>query len=66
MFQFPSLAPYAYFIQHTVTRYWPCRVSPFGNPRIKGCLAPPRGLSQLATSFIAAWRLGIHRLPLVA
>lgn len=27
-------------------------VSPFGDPRIKACLAAPRGLSQLTTSFI--------------
>ena len=42
------------------------RVSPFGNPRIKACLAAPRGLSQLTTSFIASLCLGIHRTPLVA
>ena len=42
------------------------RVSPFGNPRIKACLAAPRGLSQLTTSFIAFLCLGIHRTPLVA
>jgi hypothetical protein len=30
----------------------PSWVSPFGHPRIKGCLPPPRGLSQAATSFI--------------
>ena len=29
-------------------------------------LAAPRGLSQLATSFIACLRQGIHRTPLVA
>ena len=29
-------------------------VSPFGHLRIKGCSAPPRSLSQLATSFIAS------------
>ena len=29
-------------------------VSPFGNPRIKACLAAPRGLSQLTTSFLAS------------
>jgi hypothetical protein len=29
-------------------------------------LAAPRGLSQLATSFIAFWRQGIHRTLLVA
>ena len=29
-------------------------------------LAAPRGLSQLATPFVASWRQGIHRSPLVA
>ena len=29
-------------------------------------LAAPRGLSQLATSFVVFWRQGIHRTPLVA
>jgi hypothetical protein len=42
------------------------RVSPFGNPRIKACLAAPRGFSQLATSFVAYSRQGIHRVLLVA
>ena len=41
-------------------------VSPFGNPRVKACLAAHRGLSQLTTSFIAFLGLGIHRTPLVA
>jgi hypothetical protein len=41
------------------------QVPPFRNPRIKACLAAPRGLSQLSTSFIASWHQGIHRLPLL-
>ena len=41
-------------------------VPPFGNLRIKACLAAPRSISQLTTSFIAAWCQGIHRTPLVA
>ena len=41
-------------------------VSPFGNLRIKACLAAPRSLSQLTTSFIAFLCLGIHRTPFVA
>jgi hypothetical protein len=41
-------------------------VSPFGYLRVKACLAARRSLSQLATSFIATQRQGIHRLPLVA
>ena len=46
MFHFPRSAP---------KRYWDCSqwVSPFRHPRIIGYLAPPRGLSQLITSFIA-------------
>ena len=42
-----------------------CWVSPFGNLRIKGCLPPPRSLSQVATSFIGSQRRGIHHLPFV-
>jgi hypothetical protein len=42
------------------------RVAPFGNLRIKACLAAPRSLSQLTTSFFAYSYLGIHRMPLVA
>jgi hypothetical protein len=53
-------------IQCTMTGYNPCRVSPFGNLRIKARLAAPRSLSQLTTSFIASRCQGIHRTPLVA
>ena len=41
-------------------------VPPFGNPRIKVSLSTPRGLSQITTSFIAFYRLGIHRMRLFA
>ena len=41
-------------------------VSLFGDPRIEACLPAPRGLSQVTTSFIGSWCLGIHRLLLVA
>ena len=53
-------------IHHTVTRHYPCRVSPFGHLRVKACLAAHRSFSQLTTSFIASLCLGIHRTPLVA
>ena len=53
-------------IQHAMTGYNPCRVSPFGNLRVKACLAARRSLSQLTTSFIASRCQGIHRAPLVA
>lgn len=41
-------------------------VSLFGDPRIEACLPAPRGLSQVTTSFVGSWCLGIHRLHLVA
>jgi hypothetical protein len=41
------------------------RVAPFGDPRITGYYAPPRGLSQPIASFIASESQGIHRTPLV-
>ena len=43
----------------------PDGVSPFGNPRLS-LLPASRGLSQVATSFIASWCLGIHHTPLIA
>jgi hypothetical protein len=49
-----------------VTPHDGCRVSPFGHPRIKACLAAPRGLSQLTTSFFGSRRQGIHRRLFVA
>jgi hypothetical protein len=46
--------------------YYQDQVAPLGDLRIKACLAAPRSFSQLATSFFAFSRLGIHRMPLVA
>ena len=66
MVHFPWLASLELCIHSKMTGHYPCRVTPFGNPRIKRLLAAPRGLSQLATSFIASLRQGIHRAPLVA
>jgi hypothetical protein len=66
MFQFTRLPPQALCIQTWVPahdRWW---VSPFGHPRIKGCLAPPRGFSQPTASFVGSYRQGIHRTLLVA
>ena len=65
MFHFPAFAPCSLCIQLQVTGLNSRRVSPFRNPRLKGCLAPPRGLSQPTTSFIAFQRQGIHLVPLV-
>jgi hypothetical protein len=53
-------------IHCTILEHYLQRVSPFGYPRIKACLAAPRGFSQLTASFIASFCLGIHRTPLVA
>ena len=39
---------------------------PIRKPPDQSLFAAPRGLSQLATSFIAFWRQGIHHTPLVA
>ena len=53
-------------IQYMILEHDLQRVSPFGYPRIKACLAAPRGFSQLTTSFFAFLCLGIHRTPFVA
>jgi hypothetical protein len=66
MFQFPPLARSGLCIHPAVHEHYPMWVAPFRNPRIKACLAAPRGLSQPSTSFFAVRRLGIHRMPLVA
>ena len=60
IFHFPRWASYTYVFS-VRWEVEPPRVTPFGYLRIKGCLAPPRSFSQLATSFIASARLGIHR-----
>ena len=66
MFHFPPFASCTYVFSDRMTPNYQDRVAPFGNLRIKACLAAPRSFSQLATSFIAFLRLGIHRMPLVA
>ena len=53
-------------VHQALTRHCPCRVYPFGNPRIKGCSTPPRGLSQSSTPFFGSWCQGIHRVPLIS
>ena len=53
------------FIQLLICWHYPTWVFPFRYPRIKACLAAPRGFSQLSTSFIASRYQGIHRLPLL-
>ena len=52
MFHFTGFPLAELCIHSGVTGHNPCQVFLFGNPRIKACLAAPRGLSQPATSFI--------------
>ena len=66
MFHFPAFASPYLCIQYGMTMRYHGRVAPFGNLRIKARLAAPRSISQLATSFIAYSRQGIHRVPLIA
>src|SRR3954452_7259942 len=42
----PPLASARLCIHRAVTPHYRRRVSPFGDPRVKGCSAPNRGLSQ--------------------
>ena len=65
MFHFPGSASSTLWIHVEIPEHDFRWVSPFRDLRIKGCLAPPRGLSQLATSFFAVQRQGIHLLPLL-
>jgi hypothetical protein len=64
MFQFTGFALPTLCIQMGVTLAG--RVSPFGHLRINARLPAPRSFSQVATSFIACNRLGIHHMHLVA
>ena len=66
MFHFPGLASSNLCIQFVMLEHNFQRVSPFRNHRIKGCLAPPRCLSQLTASFIASQRQGIRLSPLIS
>jgi hypothetical protein len=63
MFQFPRFAfcTYGFSTEYLPYDRW---VSPFGHLRIIGYLPPPRSFSQAVTSFIASYRLGIHRMRL--
>ena len=60
MFQFPGFAsrPYVFRPGYPKGVGFPIRTS-----ADQRSLASPRGFSQRATSFIASWRQGIHRMP---
>ena len=64
MFHFPELALCKLCIHLPVMGHDSHWVSPFRNFRIIECLASPRNLSQLTTSFIAFRRQGIHPMLL--
>lgn len=59
MFQFRRLPLHTLYIQVEVDQHDLAWVAPFGNLRFKACLAAPRSLSQLTTSFIGILRQGI-------
>ena len=60
MFQFPGFASYAYVFNARYPIGVGCPIRTSTDQRL---LAAPRGLSQRATSFIASWCQGIHRMP---
>ena len=64
MFHFPGSASSTLSIHVEIPEHYSRWVAPFRNPRVKGCLAPLRGLSQLTASFFAVQRLGIRLLLL--
>ena len=66
MFQFPRCPSLSLCVQQRDDRGLLCRVSPFGDLRIKHLYTVTRSLSQCPTSFIGTLRQGIHRRPLVA
>ena len=62
----PACLHLPYFIQAGIRAHYHTWVPPFGNPRVEGCSAPHRGLSQPSTSFLGSWRQGIHRMPFIS
>jgi len=51
MFHFARSSSLPYLFRQWCFDLQSKRVTPFGNPRVKGCLPPNRGLSQATTSF---------------
>jgi hypothetical protein len=60
MFQFPGFASPAYRFSGQYPIGVGCPIRTSTDQRL---LAAPRGFSQRATSFIASWCQGIHRMP---
>ena len=63
MVQFPRFPPLRLCVHLVVSTPYTWMGSPIRKSTDLCSLAAPRGLSQLATSFFGAWRLGIHRAP---
>ena len=62
MFQFAGFASCTYEFSAGSPKGWGCPIRKSTDQRV---LAPPRGLSQRATSFIASQCQGIHQMPLI-
>ena len=60
MFQFPGFASTTYVFSCRYPKGVGCPIRISTDQRL---LAAPRGFSQRATSFIASWCQGIHRMP---
>jgi hypothetical protein len=60
MFQFPGFASYAYVFSARYPKGVGCPIRTLWDQSL---LAAPPELSQRATSFIASWCQGIHRMP---
>src|SRR4051794_899149 len=60
IFQFPGFASPHYGFMRRYPKGVGCPIRTSTDQRL---LAAPRGLSQRATSFIASWCQGIHRMP---
>ena len=66
MFQFPSFAASRLWIQRELDRLYSAAVSRFGDRRVDACLRLTVAYRSFATSFIASWCQGIHRMLLIA
>ena len=60
IFQFPGFASASYVFRYGYPKGVGCPIRTSTDQRL---LAAPRGFSQRATSFIASWCQGIHRMP---
>ena len=66
MFQFTAFPPIWLWIHHMVPGLLLRVGSPIRISTGQWLFAPHRGFSQLITSFVGSWCLGIHPMPLLA